>query len=71
MYLNQELHLKMLLSYILCYDISSTQKHMVIPQEKIFYVYRIGSNIIDDNKFRFDAFVLFIEKWLRRHLKVK
>lgn len=44
---------------------------MVIPQEKIFYVYRIGSNIIDDNKFRFDAFVLFIEKWLRRHLKVK
>jgi len=44
---------------------------MVIPQEEIFYVYRIGSNIIDDKKFRFDAFVLFIEKWLRRHLKVK
>jgi hypothetical protein len=33
---------------------------MIIPQEEIFYVYRIGSNIIDDKKFRFDAFVLFI-----------
>lgn len=65
MYLNKELYLKILLSYILCYDFSPTQKHMVIPPEEIFYVSRIGPewgpNTIDDKKFRFDAFVLSIE----------
>lgn len=38
--------------------------------KKYFTFIERGPNSIDEKKFRFDVFVLFIEEWLRRHSKV-
>ena len=40
-------------------------------QKKHFTIVKRGSQVIDEDKFRFDMFVLLVEEWLRRKLKVK
>lgn len=40
-------------------------------KKKDFMFIERGPNAIDEKKFRFDVFVLFIEEWLRRLSKVR
>ena len=40
-------------------------------QKKHFTIVKRGPQVIDEDKFRFDMFVLLIEEWLRRKLKVR
>jgi putative transposase len=43
---------------------------MARPSEKTFYNQQKGPRVIDEDKFRFEMFVLLIEEWLRRKLKI-
>ena len=56
---------------LLCADIFPAKKYMAIPSEKTFHNRQKRSQVIDEDKFRFDMFVLLIEEWLRRKLKVR
>jgi putative transposase len=40
-------------------------------QKKHFTLTKKGQKVIDEDKFRFEMFVLLIEEWLRRRLKVR
>src|SRR5665647_3490896 len=40
-------------------------------QKKHFTIVKRGPQVIDEDKFRFDMFVLLIKEWLRRKLKVR
>ena len=40
-------------------------------QKKHFTIIKRGPQVIDEDKFRFDMFVLLIEEWLRQKLKVR
>ncbi|WP_406661893.1 ISH3 family transposase [Methanolobus sp. ZRKC3] len=40
-------------------------------QKKHFTIVKQGPQTIDEDKFRFDRFVLFIEEWLRRKLRIQ
>ena len=40
-------------------------------QKKHFTNVKKGPQVIDEDKFRFDMFVLLIEEWLRRKLRVR
>jgi IS4 transposase len=40
-------------------------------QKKHFTINKKGPKVIDEDKFRFEMFVLLIEEWLRRKLKVR
>jgi putative transposase len=40
-------------------------------QKKHFTIVKRGPQVIDEDKFRFDMFVLLIEEWLRRKLRVR
>jgi len=40
-------------------------------QKKHFTINKKGPKVIDEDKFRFEMFVLLIEEWLRRRLKVR
>jgi putative transposase len=40
-------------------------------QKKHFTIVKRGPQVIDEDKFRFEIFVLFIEEWLRRKLRVR
>jgi len=40
-------------------------------QKKHFTIVKRGPQVTDENKFRFDMFVLLIEEWLRRKLRVR
>jgi putative transposase len=40
-------------------------------QKKHFTIVKQGPQIIDEDKFRFDRFILFVGEWLRRKLKIQ
>ncbi|AKB29087.1 hypothetical protein MSSIT_2368 [Methanosarcina siciliae T4/M] len=40
-------------------------------QKKHFTIVKRGPQVIDEDKFRFEMFILLIEEWLRRKLKVR
>jgi putative transposase len=40
-------------------------------QKKYFTIVKRGPQVIDEDKFRFEVFVLLIEEWLRRKLRVR
>ncbi|WP_342304190.1 ISH3 family transposase [Methanolobus sp. ZRKC5] len=40
-------------------------------QKKHFTIVKPGPITIDEDKFRFDRFILFVEEWLRRKLKIQ
>ena len=40
-------------------------------QKKHFTIVKRGPQVIDEDKFRFDMFVLLIEEWLRRKLRAR
>jgi putative transposase len=40
-------------------------------QKKHFTIVKRGSQVIDEDKFRFEVFLLLIEKWLKRKLRVR
>ena len=44
---------------------------MGIILKKHFKIIKRGPQVIDEDKFRFDMFVLLIDEWLRRKLKVR
>jgi putative transposase len=44
---------------------------MAIPTEKTFTIVKRGPPIVDEDKFRFDMFILLIEEWLRKKLRVR
>jgi putative transposase len=56
---------------LLCTDIFPAKKCMAIPSEKTFYNQQKGPKVIDEDMFRFEMFVLLLEEWLRRKLKVR
>ena len=40
-------------------------------QKKYFTIVKRGPQVIDKDKFRFEMFVLLIEEWLRRKLRIR
>jgi putative transposase len=40
-------------------------------QKKHFTIFKRGPQVIDEDKFRFEMFILLIEEWLRRKLRVR
>ena len=40
-------------------------------QKKHFTIVKRGPQIVDEDKFRFDMFILLVEEWLKRKLKVR
>lgn len=40
-------------------------------QKKYFTILKRGPQVIDEDKFRFEMFILLIEEWLRRKLRVR
>ena len=40
-------------------------------QKKHFTIVKRGPRVIDEDKFRFEMFILLIEEWLRQKLKVR
>ena len=40
-------------------------------QKKHFTIVKKGPKVIDEDKFRFEMFVLLIEEWLRRKLRAR
>ena len=40
-------------------------------QKKHFTIIKRGPQVVDEDKFRFDMFILLIEEWLRKKLKVR
>ena len=40
-------------------------------QKKHFTIVKRGPQVVDEDKFRFDMFILLIEEWLRKKLKVR
>lgn len=40
-------------------------------QKKHFTIMKQGPKIIDEDKFRFDRFILFVDEWLRRKLRIQ
>lgn len=40
-------------------------------QKKHFTIVNRGPQVIDENKFRFEMFILLIEEWLKRKLRVR
>lgn len=40
-------------------------------QNKHFTIVKRGPQVIDEDKFRFEMFILLIEEWLRRKLRVR
>ena len=40
-------------------------------QKKHFTIMKQGPQIIDEDKFRFDRFILFVDEWLRRKLRIQ
>ncbi len=69
MYLNQELYLKCNF-HIFYAMISFLLRNIWLYLNKKYIVFiEREHNAVDHKKFRFDVFVLFIEKWLRLHLK--
>jgi len=44
---------------------------MAIPSEKTFHNCQERTQVIDEDKFRFEMFILLIEEWLRRKLRIR
>jgi hypothetical protein len=44
---------------------------MAIHSEKTFYNRQERTQVIDEDKFRFEVFILLIEEWLRQKLRVR
>lgn len=46
---------------------------MVVPSEKTLYDCKRGPypQVVDEDKFRFDMFIILIEEWLRKKLRVR
>jgi putative transposase len=40
-------------------------------QKKHFTIVKRGPQVIDEDKFRFEVFILLIEEWLRQKLRVR
>jgi putative transposase len=40
-------------------------------QKKHFTIVKRGTQVIDEDKFRFEVFILLIEQWLRQKLRVR
>jgi putative transposase len=40
-------------------------------QKKHFVIVKRGPKVIDEDKFRFDMFIILIEEWLRKKLRVR
>jgi putative transposase len=40
-------------------------------QKKHFTIVKRGPQVVDEDKFRFNMFILLIEEWLRKKLKVR
>jgi putative transposase len=40
-------------------------------QKKQFTIVKRGPQVVDEDKFRFDMFILLIEEWLRKKLRVR
>lgn len=43
----------------------------LLIQKKHFTIVKQGPQTIDEDRFRFDRFILFVEEWLRRNLRVQ
>ena len=43
----------------------------VFIQKKHFTIVKRGSQVIDEEMFRFDMFIILVEEWLRRKLRVR
>ena len=48
-----------------------SQDLWVCIQRKYFLTVKRGPEVVDQEKLRFDIFVLLVEEWLRRKLRVK
>jgi putative transposase len=44
---------------------------MALPSGKHFTIVKRRPQVIDEDKFKFEIFVLLIEEWLRRKLRVR
>jgi putative transposase len=40
-------------------------------QKKHFTIVKRGPQVIDEDKYRFDMFIILIEEWLRKKLRVR
>jgi putative transposase len=51
--------------------ISSAKKHMAIPSEKEFYIVKRDPQVVDEDKFRFEMFILRVEEWHKKKFRVR
>ncbi len=40
-------------------------------QKKHFKIVKRGPHVVDEDKFRFDTFIILIDEWLRKKLRVR